>query len=481
MPRSRQTKPRRAGLTTKRSAGSSGSGPSFLDDVRLDLPQQALGAQRLALVRERDEHAAALPKHPGELGLGLGEPAGGDRRPLRLERVALGVRERVELGGARRAAPARGPPPPRRGARRPAATRGRARGRRAGRGRAGTRRRRRRRARLDEVLAALGGRDRSPLVDRVERALRERRERPDLLDLVAEELDAERLAAGAREDVDEPAADGDLPALVDALGALVAGERQRLDERVEADLGADANLDRVAGARPRGGMPSASARAEAQTRPPGRGRRAPAPARRRGAPAARARSRAERRGSGGARRAPGRRTRRRPRPRRARARPRGAGRAALCRGSRGARRARSGSAGSETRAAAGKSSANARNRSLSASSVDEAVKRRNRLVHAFGGNGVPRRHRSRALPSYFGVVSLIQTSGLWSPTKPWRRWKGTLSSLGQTMSNSTSSSRAHSVVASRTRPPRRRFRCVGMVHTLSGSRSTDVPGTVVDA
>ena len=66
------------------------------------------------------------------------------------------------------------------------------------------------------------------VVDRMERALRERRERAHPLDLVAEELDAERLPAGRREDVDEPAADGELAALLDALDALVARERERL-------------------------------------------------------------------------------------------------------------------------------------------------------------------------------------------------------------------------------------------------------------
>ena len=67
----------------------------------------------------------------------------------------------------------------------------------------------------------------------MERSLRERRERADLLDVVPEELDAKRLAARAREHVDEPAAHGDLPALLDALHALVARQRELLDERVE--------------------------------------------------------------------------------------------------------------------------------------------------------------------------------------------------------------------------------------------------------
>ena len=65
----------------------------------------------------------------------------------------------------------------------------------------------------------------------MQRALRERRERAHLLDLVAEELDAERLAAGRREDVDEPAADRELPAVLRPLDALVAGERKRLGQR----------------------------------------------------------------------------------------------------------------------------------------------------------------------------------------------------------------------------------------------------------
>ena len=83
------------------------------------------------------------------------------------------------------------------------------------------------------------------LVDRVERALRERRERPDLLDVVSEELHAQRLAAGAREDVDEAAAHRDLPTLLHPLDAFVAGERQRLDERIEAGAVRASEVDRV--------------------------------------------------------------------------------------------------------------------------------------------------------------------------------------------------------------------------------------------
>ncbi len=74
------------------------------------------------------------------------------------------------------------------------------------------------------------------LVDRMKRALGEGRERPDLLDLVPEELDSKRLAARAREDVDDPTAHGDLAALLGPFDAVVAGERQRLHEPVDARL-----------------------------------------------------------------------------------------------------------------------------------------------------------------------------------------------------------------------------------------------------
>ena len=71
-----------------------------LEDARLDPAEEVRGAQRLSAVRERDHDPVARAQEGGELGLGLGEPARGDRRALRLERVRLAVRERVELGGA---------------------------------------------------------------------------------------------------------------------------------------------------------------------------------------------------------------------------------------------------------------------------------------------------------------------------------------------------------------------------------------------
>ncbi len=49
-------------------------------------------------MRERDDDAVAGAHEPGELVLGLGEPAGRDRGPLGLELERLAARERVELG-----------------------------------------------------------------------------------------------------------------------------------------------------------------------------------------------------------------------------------------------------------------------------------------------------------------------------------------------------------------------------------------------
>jgi hypothetical protein len=102
----------------------------------------------------------------------------------------------------------------------------------------------------------------------VERTLREGGERPELLDLLAEELHAERLPTRAREDVHEAAANGDLPAFLDPLRALVACEGEGLYERVEADLvpdrepdrgGPDACRRKAFGECPSGGADEASA------------------------------------------------------------------------------------------------------------------------------------------------------------------------------------------------------------------------------
>ena len=101
-----------------------------------------------------------------------------------------------------------------------------------------------------------------------ERTLGEGREGADALDLVAEELDPERLAAGGRKDVDEAAANRDLAALLDPVDPLVACEHEGLGEAVDPRLVSAGHVQR---GRPlaRAAAPArASASAEAQTRPP---------------------------------------------------------------------------------------------------------------------------------------------------------------------------------------------------------------------
>ena len=71
-----------------------------VEDARVGALEQVLGAQRLARVRERDDDAVAAADEAVQLVLGLGEPARGDRGPLRLEGERLRLRERVELGRA---------------------------------------------------------------------------------------------------------------------------------------------------------------------------------------------------------------------------------------------------------------------------------------------------------------------------------------------------------------------------------------------
>src|SRR5204862_5228712 len=89
---------------------------------------------------------------------------------------------------------------------------------------------------VDEVeLTLRGGIDDGDL-DWMQRPLRERRESAHLLDLVAPELDAQRLTARGREDVHEAAAHGELPPLVRALDTVVARERKRLGQLLEAHL-----------------------------------------------------------------------------------------------------------------------------------------------------------------------------------------------------------------------------------------------------
>ena len=99
--------------------------------------------------------------------------------------------------------------------------------------------------RLHQVEPPLGGRVDDGYLHRMQCALRERREHPHLLDHISPELDSKRLAPGRRKDVDEPAANCELTALVRALYALVAGERERLGKLLEADLLFGGEADRL--------------------------------------------------------------------------------------------------------------------------------------------------------------------------------------------------------------------------------------------
>ena len=199
---------------------------ALVDQPGVDAAQQVLGAQRFALVREGDDGAQATA-----------DERRGARSRLRRGRGrrSRGAVPRTRTAGRPEAGPARprsrgrrasAPPAPRPRGRRPAARRspgptGPADTRSVGTGLGavvvG-------KSDVFEVEPALGrGVDRD-LVDRMERALRERREGADALDLVAEELDAERLAAGCRIDVDDAPAEGELASLLRLVDALVARE-----------------------------------------------------------------------------------------------------------------------------------------------------------------------------------------------------------------------------------------------------------------
>ena len=91
----------------------------------------------------------------------------------------------------------------------------------------------------------LGGRRDLDLVGVPERALRERREPAQRLDLDVEQVDAHGAVLGRRVDVEQPAADGELTAVVDLVDALVAGGDELGDALVEVEQLADAQPERV--------------------------------------------------------------------------------------------------------------------------------------------------------------------------------------------------------------------------------------------
>ena len=71
-----------------------------LQHVGLDPAKQPAPPLGLAAMRERDHDVEPLTEQPLQLVLGLRDPAGDERRPLRLEREHLSLRQRVELGRA---------------------------------------------------------------------------------------------------------------------------------------------------------------------------------------------------------------------------------------------------------------------------------------------------------------------------------------------------------------------------------------------
>jgi hypothetical protein len=79
----------------------------------------------------------------------------------------------------------------------------------------------------------------------VQRPLRERREGADLLDLVSEEVDPERLAAGRGEDVDDPAAYRQLSSLLGPFDTLVARQGEVLCDRFDPPLVPDGQPQRL--------------------------------------------------------------------------------------------------------------------------------------------------------------------------------------------------------------------------------------------
>ena len=199
------------------------------------------------------------------------------------------VRARRAAGRAaapcRRRAPARATPCPR-----PRCPRRACRGRRPGRGASTASSAARSRTLVGEQQLAARRRPQAVLGD-LEGALVGDLEPADLLDGVAPELDPQRVLLGRREDVEDAAADGELAALLDQVDPGVGRRRQPLDDVVEVDLVAGAQLDRLEVAE--AGRPSAAAR-----RAPARRRPAPDRARRRrrpGGPAGAARPAAGRR------------------------------------------------------------------------------------------------------------------------------------------------------------------------------------------
>ena len=236
------------GRDREEQLGLIGQGLAGLEQAGIDPPEQVLRPQRLPPVRERHDHALAGAYEGAELVLSLCQPSRGQRRTLRLEREGLVRGQRIELGRPlevrldvqllhRDLPHLVGLPHEIR-------TAVERRHEIAGDG-CWTLELVVRQRWLRQVRTSLGRRVDDRALDRVQRALRKRGEGPDRLDLVAEQLDAERLPARGRKEVDKAAADSELAALLDPLDTLVARQREALGEQLDPRLLPLGHLDRL--------------------------------------------------------------------------------------------------------------------------------------------------------------------------------------------------------------------------------------------
>ena len=251
-------------------AGLLGARPAGVGQRRLDAAKLHVGPPRLAEVREADQHPVAGPREAAQLVLGLGDAERRERRRVGVERRGLAERHLLERRGVvdqRTRLLHRDVPAAER--LRVVEELGGLGGRLVdlGRQRLGIPgddggRRDDLEKRRDEPLGhalllapcKIGVRPQFCNLDRrvdqhvvevAQRALREGGERGEPLEAVAEELRADRLAAGRREDVDETAAHRELAALLHRVDALVSSVGQLAGQLVEGPVLAEAKLDRA--------------------------------------------------------------------------------------------------------------------------------------------------------------------------------------------------------------------------------------------
>ncbi len=182
-----------------------------------------------------DDHPKTRADEGVQLALGLGEASGGERRPLSFEGEWLAARQRIERSPAHcEVEPKLVPPqlpdlcrsPDEVGSRGKASCHGFLFGD------------------VREVGPALRRRKDRRLLEVVERPLRKLREGADPLDYIAEELDAEGLAARCAVDVENSSANCDLPTLFHSLDALVACDHELLGQRLQPSRRSHGDLDR---------------------------------------------------------------------------------------------------------------------------------------------------------------------------------------------------------------------------------------------